>query len=205
MTRNSKSRFYTILLMPGRTCFLLGVVLYLSALLFLSLPLLVSALLLWVTVLRWQRGMSQKLGHNFLLIPSMPLLDGTFYYFLCQRPQRNRTRQSCRELRHSLIEDRKQLPAQLPAGRYCTITHGNVLHVLQRCSNVVWEGEPRFLYRSTLRPILNQQSGGRCRHCKSRCCAWNAPERDFFLVHFRVLYGDADNHPPKCSADGAEV
>lgn len=187
MTRSFKSTFYTIAMTPGRTLFLLGAVFCILALLTLSLGFYLLALLFLVPCLIWQRKKRQYIGQNFLIMPSMPILDGKPYLFLCQRPRKNVKDLSCWHIQRSLIEDKQNIPAQLPKGNYCTITHESVLHILDKCDNITLDGEPRFLYTTTLRSILTAQTGGRCKRCKPRCRAWNTEARDFYLVRFTVF------------------
>ncbi len=148
----------------------------------LSLPFLwFPALLLLLALALWQQFCRVVIGRNFQALPALP--GG--YRTIGQRVQKSSRAKTCGELCRSLIQDNRDAIDCIPAGRYQALTHEAVLRRLERSKCVSVE---KILpaYMGTLRPVLLAQAHKRCRHCKAPCSAWNAPERQFYLVRFRV-------------------
>lgn len=181
MLQNSKRRYYQfvtdpalVLMLPFWPVYLLGLTLQRPA---LWCP---AALIIFGLAL-WQKFCRADIGRNFQALPALP--GG--YHTVGQRAPKEARQQSCRELRRLLIQDSQDAAAGIPAGKYQAITHETVLRQLEYDRRIFVESA-RPIYKGTLHPILQAQSHKRCRRCKETCSAWNAPERQFYLVRFRV-------------------
>ena len=186
MIQNFKRFLLSVPVQPGTIPILLGAFCMLFGLLQLSVLWELIALVILIPTAVWQRVTRRELGQNFILLRSIPILDGTPYYFVCQKPQKNAAHMSCKMLLQSLLHDKYSYDPQLPKGHYRAITHNGIIRILKENEHIQLEGLIP-LYTDTLRPILTKQTGGRCRHCDRRCASWNAKPRQFYLVSFTVL------------------
>lgn len=182
MRQNFRRQYYHLitdpalpLILPFLALYGLGLGLSRS---FLWLP----ALLLILVLALWQQFCRVEVGRNFHALPALP--GG--YRTIGQRVQKGGNREpTCGELRRTLIEDSRDAIACIPAGRYQSLTHEAVLRRLERSQQVSVDSV-KPAYEGTLRPVLLAQAQKRCRRCKAPCSAWEAPQRQFYLVRFRV-------------------
>ncbi len=181
MRQNFRRQYYHLITDPALPLILPLFLLYVLGL-GLSCPLLWAiSLILLLALALWQNFCRVRIGRNFQALPALP--GG--YRTIGQRVQKGSRTQTCGELRRSLIEHSRDAITDIPAGRYQALTHEAVLRRLERSTRVSVE---KILpaYMGTLRPVLLAQAHKRCRHCKALCSAWNAPERQFYLVRFQV-------------------
>lgn len=149
----------------------------------LSRPILwFPVLLILLALAFWQKFCRIDIGQNFQALPALP--GG--YRTIGQRKQKGARAQTCRELRRTLLQDSWEAANHIPPGNYQALTHETVLRRIER-SNRIRVDLMMPIYMGTLQPVLNAQTNGRCRHCKATCSAWNAPQRQFYLVRFRVI------------------
>ncbi len=186
MIQNIRMVFFGILFQPGKTLTFLSAATLTLSVAAHSADGCLAAALLGAVVIVWQKSKSRSVGVNFAIMPTMPLLDGKPYLFLYQKKRTGAKKVSCREHLRSLICDKYALDAALPAGEYKTITHDSALRVLRECKSIQMIGEPVPLYRKSLRSILQAQTGGRCKRCKTPCTPFRSVPRNFYLVHFEV-------------------
>ncbi len=186
MIQNIRMVFFGLLLQPGKTLTFLSTATLALSIAAHSAEGCLAAALLGAVVIVWQKSKSLSVGANFAIMPTMPLLDGKPYLFLYQKKRKGAKNVSCREHLRALICDKNALGAALPAGEYKTITHDSALRVLRKCKNIQVIGEPVPLYRKSLRSILQAQTGGRCKRCKTPCTPFRSEPRKFYLVHFKV-------------------
>lgn len=186
MIRNFKVFLYAAYLQPGRTPMAIGTLLLATSVLARSWCLYLIAMIILVAVAVWQKVMLKPIDENFAVLPSIPILDGKPYLYLCQRRRSDVGKLSCKELRRMLISDKRTLNEALPQGTYQTMTHENVLRIFNKCSRIHIEVEPKHIYEETLHHDLMRLTKGRCRRCKNRCAPWSAPARDFYYVRFTV-------------------
>ena len=186
MIQSFKRFFWTLYFTPGQFLMLFGLVIYLCGW-FLPSPLLLllGAAAVFFCVF-WQLGTRKRVGNNFAVMPSIPFFDGKSYLFFYQRAQKNAKKLSCKDLMHSLIDDKNNIPAQLQPGNYIAITHDSVLKIMRQSPNITLDAEPRLVYTATLHSVLKAQTRGRCKRCKERCHSWHARSRPFYLVRFSV-------------------
>lgn len=138
------------------------------------------ALLVMLALALWQKFCRFDIGQNFQALPALP--GG--YHTIGQRRQR-REAKTCRELRSSLVQDSKIAADNIPAGKYQALTHETVLRQLEQSARIsVKSVTPAYM--GSLKSVLSAQSHNRCRRCKAPCGSWNAPQRQFYLVRFRV-------------------
>lgn len=187
MIQNFKRCFFSLSLQPGKLLLLAGTACVALGAVLCSAALELLAVFLLLPVAIWQHVGRRPVGHNFVALPSMPVLDGKPYFVLGQRRRKDAGHKSCRELQRSLVLDKRNLRDQLPKGSYQAITHENVLHFLRECDYIQVDAEPRLLYQDTLRPVLMNQTKGRCRRCEAPCRAWRSRARNFYLVRFTAL------------------
>ena len=185
MIQNFKRLFLSLLVQPcaiptlfSACCILLGFIQF-------SVPWELIALTVLIPTAVWQRVTRRELGQNFILLRSIPLLDGPSHYFVCQRQRKGAAHMSCKALLQSLLQDKYSYDPLLPKGCYRAITHKGIIRILKENEHIELDGLIP-LYADTLRPILMKQTGGRCRRCKHRCASWKAKPRQFYLVSFTV-------------------
>ena len=186
MKQSFKRLFWTLYFTPGRFLMPIGLVVYLCGLILSSPLLFLLGLAALLFCAFWQRTKWKRVGNNFAVMPSIPFFDGKSYLFFYQRAQKNAKKLSCKDLMRSLIDDKNNIPAQLPAGNYIAITHDNILSIMRESPYITLDAEPRLLYKVPLHSVLKAQTRGRCKRCKKRCPSWNAGPRPFYLVRFSV-------------------
>lgn len=186
MIQNFKTLLYAAYLQPGRTPMAIGTIFLLIACVKLDWLLYAIAITILLATAVWQKVMLIPINECFAVLPSVPILDGRPYYYLCQRPRRDAKGMSCHELRRLLIADKRTLNEVLPKGNYQTVTHGAVLRIFDKCERVHVEGVPKPIYKNSMHRNLLRLTGGRCKRCESRCAAWNSTARVFYYVRFTV-------------------
>ena len=186
MKQSFKRLFWTLYFTPGRFLMPIGLVVYLCGLILSSPLLFLLGLAALLFCAFWQRTKWKRVGNNFAAMPSVPFFDGKPYLFFYQKAQKNAKDLSCKDLLRSLIDDKNNIPAQLPAGNYIAITHDNILSIMRESPYITLDAEPRLLYKVPLHSVLKAQTRGRCKRCKKRCPSWNAGPRPFYLVRFSV-------------------
>ncbi len=181
MRQNFRRQYYHLITDPAMPQILPLFLLYVLGL-GLSCPLLWAiSLMLLLALALWQQFCRVGIGRNFQALPALP--GG--YRTIGQRVQKSSRAKTCGELCRSLIEDSRDAIDCIPAGRYQALTHEAVLRRLERSQQVSVDSV-NPAYMGTLRPVLLAQTHRRCRRCKAPCSAWNAPERQFYLVRFQV-------------------
>ena len=178
--------FLSLMYQPGISFLLLGVACYVLALATPAKALLLPGLLLMLAACLWGRLFRRRISKNFIMIRSVPLLEGPAHWMIFEDPEKAVRKLPCRQILHSIKED-SSLMDELPSGSYATITHAAFLKRIRKSERVVLEDTPQYLYSSTLRSVLKKQTGGRCKKCTSPCPGWKTPPRKFFLIRFAVL------------------
>lgn len=181
MLQDFKRRYYRFATDPALVLMLPFWPLYVLGLTLNRIALWIPAFFTLLVLALWQKFCRVNIGRNFQALPALP--GG--YHTVGQRAPKGAKQKTCMELRRSLIQDSRDAAAGIPAGKYQAITHETVLRRLERSEQICVESV-RPVYKETLRPILQAQSLKRCRRCKTPCSAWNTPERQFYLVRFRV-------------------
>lgn len=191
MIQNFKHWCITLRYQPGHTLFGIGVLCAAIGLIMAAidingpwmLPMLVSIVLM-LPIIAWTHCSVRNLNQNFAIYPSMPILDGSRYYYIAERVRDDVKSSSCRQIVADGLRSVPDLLDALPPGRYVTITHDAVVRRISRCPHLKMDGAIIDAGQIDLQAILQKQTKGRCRHCKSRCAAWGAPARQFYVVAF---------------------
>lgn len=176
MRQSFRRLVFRLSLDPRTPLYAITFLLYLGGLLFYHLILLILALIFVLWTECWVKRNSRTIGENFRLLPAI-----LGHSVICQHQRKKGN--SCHDLRKSLIDDSKIFSDDLPEGTYQTITHDGVIRRLRREEGITIIGE-RYAYSGDLHQILRVETGDKCKRCSSKCYAWNAPPRPFYLVTF---------------------
>ena len=186
MTHAFRKYFFSLLYQPGSSLLAIGLICYIVSLVTPWKLLLIPGLLILAFCCVWLRFIGRhRISPNFIMIRSVPVLEGPAHWMIFAEPTKANRKQPCRENLRSLREDRALMDA-LPAGNYTTITHKPFLKAIQQSERVTMMEPPEYLYSDTLQGVLKKMTGKRCKRCASRCHAWTAPPRKFYLVRFNV-------------------